>query len=249
LIKNWNIMQNKQSRPVGAVVDPLPPGKGPDLRPLHGRWVRLDALNVAKHADQLFVSFSGAVGEDDIWTYMPYGPFKENDGFVQWLTEKEASRDPWFYAFVKRDGSRALGMGAFMRLDASNGVIEIGHIWFAPELQRTRDATEVIFLLLRHGFDDLGVRRLEWKCDSLNAASRRAALRFGFSFEGVFRQHYIIKGRNRDTAWFSLLDSEWPSVRKAFEIWMKDENFDAQGCQKAKLQVKQEAANPRASKR
>jgi RimJ/RimL family protein N-acetyltransferase len=124
-----------------------------------------------------------------------------------------------------------------MRADPANGAIEIGHIWFSPTLQKTRLATEIIFLMMAHGFDDLCIRRLEWKCDSLNAPSRLAALRFGFQFEGIFRQHYIIKGRNRDTAWFSMMDSEWPGIKAGFARWLAPENFDAQGQQKAKLIV------------
>jgi RimJ/RimL family protein N-acetyltransferase len=138
---------------------------------------------------------------------------------------------------VRRDTGKAAGMGAFMRLDAANGVIEIGHIWLSPQLQRTREATDAIFLMMRHAFDELGVRRLEWKCDHLNAPSRAAAKRFGFTFEGIFRQHFIIKGRNRDTAWFSIIDTEWPAIRKGFQAWLKDENFDADGRQKRKLTI------------
>ena len=141
-------------------------------------------------------------------------------------------------ATVRRDTGKAVGMGSFMRNDAANGVIEIGHIWMSPELQQTREATEAIYLMMRYCFDDLGVRRLEWKCDSLNAPSRKAADRFGFTFEGIFRQHYIIKGRNRDTAWFAMLDTEWPKAKKAFEAWLKEDNFDASGQQKAKLRVR-----------
>jgi RimJ/RimL family protein N-acetyltransferase len=241
-------MKKNEVRPVGAAVDPLPPGKAPDLRPLHGRWMRLDPVSVTKHGRGLFDSFHRVPAGDDIWTYLAYGPFSDDESFIDWLGHRAAARDPWFYAFVRRSDGAALGMGAFMRLDAVNGVIEIGHIWMAPALQRTREATEVIFLMLRHCFDDLGVRRLEWKCDSLNAASRRAAERFGFTFEGIFRQHYIIKGRNRDTAWFAMLDHEWPAVRQAFDRWFKDDNFDAEGKQKAKLQVNAQAAIPRASK-
>ena len=125
-----------------------------------------------------------------------------------------------------------------MRNDAANGVIEIGHIWMSPELQRTREATEAVFLMMRYCFGDLGVRRLEWKCDALNAPSRKAAERFGFTFEGIFRQHCIVKGRNRDTAWYAMLDKEWPKAHDAFEAWFKDSNFDAQGRQKAKLRVR-----------
>jgi RimJ/RimL family protein N-acetyltransferase len=186
---------------------------------------------------QLFHAFRGQPGEDELWTWMAYGPFREEAAFLSWLAEREASRDPWFYAFVKRDGSAALGMGAFMRCDEKNGVIEIGNIWMVPALQRTREATEAIYLMIRHAFSDLGMRRLEWKCDALNAPSRRAAERFGFAFEGIFRQHMIIKGRNRDTAWYAMLDHEWPRIHEAFEAWLAIDNFDGEGRQKAKLRA------------
>jgi RimJ/RimL family protein N-acetyltransferase len=226
------------NRPVGPVVDPLPPGDKPDLRPLPGRWLRLDPLNVASHGAQLFKPFADVDGNDDVWTWMPYGPFADQVTFQTWLKEREAARDPWFYALIKRETGEALGMGAFMRADPANGVIEIGNIWMAPSLQRTRESTEAMYLMIRHAFDDLGVRRLEWKCDALNAPSRAAALRFGFEFEGIFKQHMIIKGRNRDTAWFAIIDKDWPAIRKGFEAWLSDANFDAKGQQKAKLQVR-----------
>lgn len=230
--------ETAQSRPVGPVVDPLPPGSVPDLRPLPGRWVRLDPVSVSKHGEDLFHSFHGVKGEDDIWTYLGYGPFAAQEQFSAWLEQRQAARDPWFYAYVDRASGKAKGMGAFMRSDAQNGVIEIGHIWLSPALQRTREATEIIYLMIRHAFADLGVRRLEWKCDALNAPSRAAAARFGFTFEGIFRQHLIVKGRNRDTAWFSIIDSEWPAIHKAFEAWLDEANFDAEGRQKAKLQTR-----------
>ena len=231
-------MAKKEDRPVGAKVDPLPVGNVPDMRPLHGRWIRLDHVSAVKHADDLYASFDGKDPEGHVWTYMGYGPFASAETFTEWVKQREAARDPWFYAFVRRDSGKAVGMGAFMRNDAANGVIEIGHIWMSPGLQKTREATEAIYLMMRHCFDDLGVRRLEWKCDSLNAPSRKSADRFGFTFEGIFRQHYIIKGRNRDTAWFSMLDTEWPKAKAAFEIWLREDNFDASGHQKAKLRVR-----------
>lgn len=230
--------EKRIERPVGPAVDPLPPGSKPDLRPLHGRFVLLEPVSVAKHARALYDSFTGNDPEAHVWTYLGYGPWDSFEQFENWLKEREASRDPWFYACIRRDTGKAAGMGSFMRCDAANGVIEIGHIWFSPGLQKTREATEAIFLMIRHCFDDLGVRRLEWKCDSLNAPSRAAAERFGFSFEGIFRQHFIVKGRNRDTAWYAMLDKDWHRVRAAFEAWLKPENFDPQGQQKAKLQVK-----------
>lgn len=230
-------MTKTPERPVGPVVDPLPPGSRPDMRPLHGRWVMLEPVSADKHAKDLFASFKDSDPEGNVWTYLGYGPWQSYEQFEAWVREREASRDPWFYAFIHRATGRAVGMGSFMRCDAPNGVIEIGHIWMSPGLQQTREATEVIFLMIRHCFDDLGVRRLEWKCDALNAPSRRAAERFGFHFEGIFRQHLIVKGRNRDTAWFAMLDKDWPRIRAGFERWLRPENFDEKGRQKAKLQV------------
>ncbi|MFL5260084.1 MAG: GNAT family N-acetyltransferase [Hyphomicrobiales bacterium] len=230
-------------RPVGPPVDPLPPGLAPDRRPLFGRWARLEAVSVAKHAYDLYQSFAHSDPEGRIWTYMGYGPFAGYDAFCDWLKDREASRDPWFYAFIRRDTGTAAGMGAFMRLDAANGVIEIGHIWLSPALQKTREGSEAIFLMMRHCLDELGCRRLEWKCDALNAPSRRAADRFGFTFEGLFRQHMIVKGRNRDTAWFSIIDKEWPPLRTAFVEWLKDENFEADGRQRRPLRMRRSDGN------
>jgi RimJ/RimL family protein N-acetyltransferase len=230
-------MSKKTERTVGEIVENKPPGTAPDLRPLFGRWMRLEALSAEKHAQDLYDSFKDSDPEHHIWTYLAYGPFADFATFKSWLLERELSRDPWFYGYVRRDTGKAAGMGAFMRLDAANGVIEIGHIWMSPGLQRTREATDAIFLMMRHAFDELGVRRLEWKCDSLNAPSRAAAKRFGFTFEGIFRQHFIIKGRNRDTAWFAIIDKDWPAIREAFQAWLADENFDAEGRQKRKLAV------------
>ena len=147
-------------------IPPLPVGNVPDMRPLHGRWIRLDHVSATKHAADLYASFDGKDPESTIWTYLAYGPFASPEEFTEWVKAREAARDPWFYAFVRRDTGKAVGMGSFMRNDAANGAIEIGHIWMSPELQQTREATEAIYLMMRHCFDDLGVRRLEWKCDS-----------------------------------------------------------------------------------
>jgi len=227
----------KTERPVGPIVDPLPVGNSPDLRPIHGHWMWLEPLSAAKHGPSLYESFAESDPHGHVWTYMAYGPWDSFEAFEIWLAERQAARDPWFYAFIDRATGLARGMGAFMRCDAANGVIEIGNIWMSPGLQKTREGTEAIYLMIRHCFDDLGVRRLEWKCDALNEPSRQAALRFGFTYEGIFRQHMIIKGRNRDTAWYAMLDKDWHKVRAAFEAWLKPENFDAHGRQKAKLQV------------
>ena len=194
--------------------------------------MRLEPVDPTRHGPDLF---SASAGADAIWTHLAYGPFDDEASFTTWLEARAESKDPQFYAVVDRASGAARGMASYMRFVPDDGVIEIGHIWFAPAIQKTKQATEAIFLLARHAFDDLGYRRLEWKCDSLNAASRRAALRFGFTYEGVFRQHMVVKGRNRDTAWFSIIDGEWPKVRAAFEGWLADSNFDASGRQRKTL--------------
>lgn len=192
----------------------------------------LEPLDPARHAGALFKSSSGA---PELWKHLAYGPFADQAAFTSWLEDRAAMDDPLFYAIVDRAAGAARGMASYLRMEPQHGVIEIGHIWFAPALQRTRQATEAIFLLARHAFDDLGYRRLEWKCDSLNSPSRRAAERFGFVFEGVFRQHMVVKGRNRDTAWYAMTDGDWPSRRAAFEAWLASENFNGDGRQRRSL--------------
>jgi RimJ/RimL family protein N-acetyltransferase len=206
----------------------------PQKQPLDGRYVRLEPLDAQRHAADLF-----ALSKDSpaIWTYMGYGPFADQSVFYNWTASCAAEADPLFYAVIDKATGRASGVVTYMRMTPSQGVIEIGHIWFAPVLQRTRQATEAIFLLMHHVFDNLGYRRLEWKCDALNAGSRRAAARFGFSYEGIFRQHMVYKGRNRDTAWFAIVDGEWPAIRMGFERFLDPANFDAAGRQRQKLET------------
>jgi RimJ/RimL family protein N-acetyltransferase len=197
--------------------------------PLEGTTVLLEPVDPAQHAGALFSSSKDA---PELWKHLAYGPFANQDEFTGWLRERAASDDPLFYALIDRAAGQARGMASYLRIEPEHGVIEIGHIWFAPALQRTRQATEAIFLLARHAFDDLGYRRLEWKCNSLNAPSRRAAERFGFTYEGIFRQHMVVKGQNRDTAWYAMTDGEWPIRRAAFEAWLAPENFDHEGRQR-----------------
>jgi RimJ/RimL family protein N-acetyltransferase len=206
----------------------------PGRTAIDGDLVRLETLDPERHAASLFAS-SHVPGAEGLWQYLPYGPFASQAEFTTWLDERAASGDPLFYAVVDWESMRAVGMASYLRMKPEHGVIEIGHIWFAPELQRTRKATEAIFLLATSAFDELGYRRLEWKCDSLNVPSRRAAGRFGFTFEGIFRQHMIVKGRNRDTAWFSMTDGEWPRRKAAFAAWLSPENFDSEGKQRRGL--------------
>jgi len=193
--------------------------------------VRLEPLDPTKHGPDLFAE---TVGADATWDYLAYGPFLGRDEFVRWLEQRAPLDDPLTFAILDRTTGTARGLASFMRMDPANGVIEIGHIWLSPRLQRTRQATEAIYLMSWYAFE-LGNRRLEWKCDALNAASRRAAGRFGFVFEGVFRQHMVIKDRNRDTAWYSIVDAEWPSREAAFEAWLAPDNFDSSGRQKRAL--------------
>jgi RimJ/RimL family protein N-acetyltransferase len=227
--------------PIGAALD-WKPVAAPARAPLHGHTVRLEPVDAARHADDLFDLSTGA---PRLWTYLGYGPFPDRAAFRHWLEARAGEEDPLFFAAIDGASGRASGMASYMRMSPAMGVIEIGHIWFAPALQKTRQATEAIFLLMRHVFDDLGYRRLEWKCDALNAASRRAAARFGFTYEGIFRQHMVYKGRNRDTAWFAMLDTEWPAIRAGFEDWLDPGNFDAGGAQRAPLTARGGGANQR----
>jgi RimJ/RimL family protein N-acetyltransferase len=202
---------------------------------LEGEHVRLEPLDPERHAADLFAAAHGEGADPDLWRYLGYGPFEAVEAMRGWLATAATSTDPLYLAVVDRPGGRAAGVVSYLRIEPEHGAIEIGHIWFGHALQRTPAATETIHLLARHAFDDLGNRRLEWKCDAANARSRRAAERFGFTFEGVFRQHMVVKGRNRDTAWYSLLDSEWPAAAAAFEAWLAPENFDADGRQRRSL--------------
>lgn len=217
--------------PVGdpVALRPLPDA----LRvPLHGRHVVLDALMPAD-ADPLFDVAQGP-GTEALWQYLWESPCPDRDAFRVQIAAKAASAtDPLFFA-IRRDGA-VLGHAALLRIERTHRVIEIGHLLFTPPLQRTPAATEVIRLLLGHAFDTLGMRRCEWKCHALNAPSRRAAARFGFTYEGTFRQHMVIKGRNRDTAWFAMLDHEWPRACAAFDAWLDPGNFDADGTQRRGL--------------
>ena len=210
----------------------LRPATAPARGPLPGDRVRLEPLDPERHAEDLHAA---AAGDPRLWDYLPYGPFADAGELRAHLARQASSGDPLFFAVVDTGTGRACGVVSYLRIEPEHACIEIGHIWFGASLQRTPAATETIYLLARHAFDDLGNRRLEWKCDAANARSRRAAERFGFTFEGVFRQHMIVKGRNRDTAWFSIVDGEWPAVRAAFEAWLRPENFDADGRQRTPL--------------
>ncbi|MDN5586400.1 MAG: GNAT family N-acetyltransferase [Brevibacterium sp.] len=207
--------------------------KPPRRETIHGRYVDLEPLDAQRHSDSLFAAAS-AEGSDERFRYLPQTPQTERNDFDAWMTTASESPDPLFFAVVDRSTGRAEGRQALMRIDAVNGVIEIGNILWGPALSRTRGATEALFLFADLAFAS-GYRRFEWKCDNDNAPSKKAATRFGFTFEGLFRQHLVIKGRNRDTAWFSIIDSEWPSLRAAFVQWLDEDNFDESGAQKSSL--------------
>ncbi len=210
------------------------PRPRPERRAHEGRFVRLEPLDPARHGDDLFAA-SIAPGAEERFRWLFESPPEDRGSFQAWLERVAASHDPLYFAIVDRATGRAVGRLTFMRIDTVHGVIETGSIMYGPELARTPGATEAIYLQARHAFDDLGYRRFEWKCNALNAPSRRAADRFGFSFEGIFRQHMVVKGENRDTAWFAMVDRDWPAIKAAFEAWLDPANFDADGRQRASL--------------
>lgn len=212
------------------------PARVPERSVLAGATVRLEPINPRSHGRPLFAA-SHDHRDPRLWDYMAVGPFRDEEDFTAWLDTTAASNDPLFFAVLDQETDRPLGMVSYLRITPIHGVIEIGNIWFGPALQRTRQATEAIFLLARSVFEDLGYRRLEWKCDALNDRSRHAALRLGFSYEGLFRQHLVVKGRNRDTAWFAMLDRDWPAIRTAFETWLAPDNVDDDGQQRRSLSV------------
>jgi RimJ/RimL family protein N-acetyltransferase len=206
-----------------------------DGTPLRGAHVLLRLIDPDADAKPLFEVSHPPVGDPAIWTYLFDGPYENVPAFAATLREAAALEDPLRYTIVRSPGERPQGMASYMRIAPEHGVIEIGNIWFGTPLQRTAAATEAIYLLARHAFDDLGYRRLEWKCNALNAPSRRAAERFGFRFEGVFERHMVVKGRNRDTAWYAITDQRWPGIRGTFEEWLAPANFDADGRQQRSL--------------
>ena len=229
---------------MSAPLDPLNPPLGeivadwteppfPTREVMQGRYCRLEPLGPKIHAKELFAA-NALDAQGANWTYMPYGPFAEFEDYFAWMEQLCSGRDPLFFAIMEVTSGAAIGVASYLRITPDCGSIEVGHLQFSPKLQRTPAATEAMYLMMRHAFE-LGYRRYEWKCDSLNEPSRRAALRLGLSFEGIFRQATVRKGRNRDTAWYAAIDKEWPALRAAFEQWLSPSNFDAGGCQRVSL--------------
>jgi RimJ/RimL family protein N-acetyltransferase len=224
---------NELGQPIGIPLPGWTPPPRPTRDPLQGRYCRLEPLDPDRHAAALFAAHA-ADKEGRSWTYLPYGPFQTLPSYRDWMRAQCLGDDPLFLAIVDLIDGVSAGVASYLRIAPASGSIEVGHIHYAPRLQRTAAATEAMFLMMQHAFE-LGYRRYEWKCDALNAASRAAALRLGFSFEGVFRQATVYKGRNRDTAWYAAIDAEWTALRAAFLAWLDPGNFDAQGRQRTRL--------------
>lgn len=211
------------------------PRPRPEPVTIAGRYVRIEPLDPVRHAKGLF--HASAVSDADLkFTWLPESPIADLPTFRSWVDKVALSEDPIFYAVIDNDSGTVAGRQTLMRIDAVNGVVEIGNIYWGPLLARKRGATEALYLFARYVFDELGYRRFEWKCNDDNVPSKKAALRFGFHYEGLFRQHMIVKGLNRDTAWFSIIDKEWPNLKVAFEAWLEPDNFDAAGNQKRRLE-------------
>jgi len=225
--------QNHLGQPVGEPVIDWQPPPSPAREPLEGRWCRLEPLDPVTHGPSLYEA-NALDPEGRNWTYLAYGPFAGFAEYGLWLREAAASSDPLYFAIVARPTGRAVGVASYLRINPPQGVIEVGHLNFSPLLQATPAATEAMYLMMARAFA-LGYRRYEWKCHSLNAPSRRAALRLGFTPEGVFRQAAIVKGRNRDTAWYAITDQDWPALKRAFETWLDPANFDSDGQQRTSL--------------
>jgi RimJ/RimL family protein N-acetyltransferase len=231
-----SLRRNSFGQPIGEPVADWTARPRPPRTAMEGRFVRVEPLDLDRHARELFDA-NTAAADHRSWTYLPADGFDRFEDYRDWLAKVALGEDPMFHTVVDRASGKAVGVASFMRIDPAGGVIEVGHINFSPALQRKPGATEAMFLMMRRAFDELGYRRYEWKCDSLNGPSRSAAERYGFRFEGIFRQAVVYKGRNRDTAWFSILDSEWPRLRDAFEAWLAPANFDGSGRQQRSLRT------------
>ena len=225
---------NHLGQPIGFPLPGWTARPRPPRTAMEGRLCRVEPVDVDRHAADLHAAnLEDKEGRN--WTYLAYGPIATLDDYRDWMRKTCLGEDPLFHAVIDRKTGRAAGVASYLRIDPAPGVIEVGHINYAPPLQRTAAATEAMFLMMRRVFDELGYRRYEWKCDALNAPSRAAALRLGFQFEGIFRQATVYKSRNRDTAWFAIIDRDWPALKARYERWLDPANFDAAGRQRQSL--------------
>jgi RimJ/RimL family protein N-acetyltransferase len=229
-----SIAHNDLGQPIGQPLPDWTPRQLPPPTAMYGRYCRVEPIKAELHAEQLFEANSGDT-EGRNWTYLFANKPASFAAYREWVEKMSTSKDPMMHAIIDLESGCAVGVASFMRMDPNFGTIEVGNINFSPRLQRTRAATEAMYLMMRRAFDELGYRRYEWKCDSLNAPSRAAALRYGFTFEGIFRKAVVYKERSRDTAWFSITDDEWPLIKRVFSQWLAPENFDAQGRQREAL--------------
>lgn len=228
------LFQNELGQPVGFPVEQWEPRPLPPRTVINGRYCLIEPANPTSHATDLFAAYQAdTLGAN--WTYMGYGPFADLATFQTWMQATCLGDDPLFHTIVDKKSGKAVGLASYLRIVPQFGVIEVGHIHFAPVMQKTAVATEAMYLMMRRVFDELGYRRYEWKCDALNAPSRKAAKRLGFQYEGTFRQALMYKGRNRDTAWFAIIDQDWPALKQAFEAWLNPTNFDKNGRQRRSL--------------
>ena len=211
------------------------PRPRPERKVMEGRYVKLEPLDAEKHGDGLYAA-SSVADADARFAWLPDHAPQSRAAFQPWLEKAAASPDPLFFAVIDKQSGKVAGRQTLMRIDAANGVIEIGNIYWGPLVSRKPAATEAQYLFAAYALDELGYRRYEWKCNNANAPSKRAAERFGFKFEGIFRQHLVVKGENRDTAWYSIIDKEWPALKQAYQAWLDPANFDAEGRQKKRLE-------------
>jgi RimJ/RimL family protein N-acetyltransferase len=228
-------LTNHFGQPIGEPVPGWTPRPRPPRTPMQGRHCRVVALDAAAHAAALHRAYA-ADAQGCNWTYLPYGPFDSTEDYAAWVQSVQASETEVFYAVEELPAGKPIGVASYLRIDPAMGCIEVGHLSYAPALQRTVAATEAMYLMMCRVFDELGYRRYEWKCDHLNAPSLSAARRLGFRYEGTFRQAVVTKGRNRDTAWLSIVDREWPAVKSALEAWLDPSNFDSEGKQRERLE-------------
>jgi RimJ/RimL family protein N-acetyltransferase len=224
---------NPLGQQVGLPIAHWNPPALPSREAMDGRFCRVEALSAERHARELYDANSLEAANRN-WTYMTYGPFESWDAYRDWVSASAATSDPLFFAIVDKGSKRAVGVASYLRIDPRHGSIEVGHLMFSPLLQGKPAATEAMFLMMQRAFE-LGYRRYEWKCNALNEPSRRAAQRLGLSYEGLFRQAAVVKGRNRDTAWYAAIDQEWPALKAAFQKWLEPSNFDEGGRQKTSL--------------